>query len=141
MEQPEESLNGGSLTGQSLSGLVSHGNQLGRTIGFLTANLPLPRCSRSAFGVYVSTVLLPDGRELAGITNVGVKPTVGSDHPLLEVHIFNFAEDIYENEIVVLMHERLRGEKRFASLQDLQQQIREDCEAAIRIHATRLGAG
>ena len=115
----------------SLSGVVVEGNHLGRTLGFPTANMALdepllliPRC-----GVYSSVVNIPDGgqRFLSGMTNVGVRPTVGGSGSLtVETHIFDFDEDIYGRRIRVEFLERIRDERRFPSLDALRAQLRAD---------------
>lgn len=115
----------------SLSGVVVEGNHLGRTLGFPTANMTLdepllliPRC-----GVYSSVVNIPDGgqRFLSGMTNVGVRPTVGGSGILtVETHIFDFDEDIYGRRIRVEFLERIRDERRFPSLDALRAQLRAD---------------
>ena len=115
----------------SLSGVVVEGNHLGRTLGFPTANMALdepllliPRC-----GVYSSVVNIPDGgqRLLSGMTNVGVRPTVGGSGSLtVETHIFDFDEDIYGRRIRVEFLERIRDERRFPSLDALRAQLRAD---------------
>ena len=115
----------------SLSGVVVEGNHLGRTLGFPTANMALdepllliPRC-----GVYSSVVNIPDGgqRFLSGMTNVGVRPTVGGSGSLtVETHIFDFDEDIYGRRIRVEFQERIRDERRFPSLDALRAQLRAD---------------
>ncbi|MBP5558947.1 MAG: riboflavin biosynthesis protein RibF [Bacteroidales bacterium] len=115
----------------SLSGVVVEGNHLGRTLGFPTANMALdepllliPRC-----GVYSSVVNIPDGgqRFLSGMTNVGVRPTVGGSGILtVETHIFDFDEDIYGHRIRVEFLERIRDERRFPSLDALRAQLRAD---------------
>lgn len=129
------------LEGHQFTGIVCHGNQLGRTIGFPTANLMIGQYPSVNFGVYVSRVELADGRTLAAVANLGVKPTVGSDAPLLEVHILDFAEDIYGTEIAVELGERLRPEERFNSLDALKDQLRHDRDQAAEMHAHGLAFG
>lgn len=124
------------LEGQSINGIVCKGNQLGRTIGFPTANILVGNENPSDFGVYVATVDLPDRRRCQGVANLGVKPTIGSEQPLLEVHIFDFAEDIYGEEIHVRLHKRLRAEQRFPSLDALKKQLQHDRKAAAEAHRT-----
>lgn len=121
----------------SLSGVVVEGNHLGRTLGFPTANMALdepllliPRC-----GVYSSSVYILDGDQRflsgqsahSGMTNVGVRPTVGGSGSLtVETHIFDFDEDIYGRRIRVEFQERIRDERRFPSLDALRAQLRAD---------------
>ena len=112
----------------SLSGVVVEGNHLGRTLGFPTANMTLdepllliPRC-----GVYSSIVQMEQGL-LSGMTNVGVRPTLGGSGSLtVETHIFDFDEDIYCRRIRVEFLERIRDERRFPSLDALRAQLRAD---------------
>jgi riboflavin kinase/FMN adenylyltransferase len=108
-----------------ISGPVVHGKQLGRTIGIPTANLLIPQgVLVPAFGVYATKVLLPDGQEKLAVTNVGVRPTV-DDSQLVTVEpwILDYAGDLYGERIRVDFYQRLRGEKKFAGLQELQQEI------------------
>lgn len=112
-----------------LSGIVSHGQKLGRTIGFPTANIRL-RYKAPVVGVFAVRVKLTDGRVLAGMANVGTRPTLGRHAQNLEVHLFNFNENLYSQHIEVQFCHRLRDEQKFASIEALVQQIqRDDIEA------------
>lgn len=104
-----------------LSGEVIHGKALGRTIGFPTANLRLPRQSIvPAYGVYATKVYLPDGTERMAVTNVGIRPSVDDgDGVTVEPWILDFEGDLYGQTIRVEFYKRLRGEKKFASLAEL----------------------
>lgn len=115
----------------SLSGVVVEGNHLGRTLGFPTANMALdePLLLIPCSGVYSSVVYLSDDGAggLAGMTNVGVRPTVGGTGGLtVETHIFGFDSDIYGRRIRVEFLERIRDERRFPSLDALRAQLRAD---------------
>lgn len=120
-----------------ISGKVLQGKQLGRTIGFPTANIGdidtdkiLPKN-----GVYAVQVTL-DSKKYKGVMNVGVKPTVTENNQVtLEVYIFEFEQDIYYKELTVEFIQYIREEKRFDNLDELVNQIREDEKAAITIFA------
>lgn len=108
-----------------LSGPVVHGRALGRTIGIPTANLLIPEnVLVPAFGVYATKVALPNGEERLAVTNVGVRPTVDdSQQVTVEPWILDFSGDLYGQTIRVDFYSRLRGEKKFRGLPDLQQEI------------------
>lgn len=114
----------------TFTGLVVTGNQLGRTIGFRTANIGVPTIDPQLYGIYTTTVRLTDGRVCSGVSNLGIKPTVGSKYPLLESHIFDFDEDIYGQTITVTLHAKLRPEKRFESIDALKAQLNLDIQTA-----------
>lgn len=113
-----------------ISGEVVHGQKLGRTIGIPTANLLLPDgVLVPAFGVYAAKVILPDGEEKLAVTNVGVRPTVGdSKEVTVEPWILDFSGDLYGKSIRVDFYHRLRGEKKFSGLPELQQEIFRNAE-------------
>lgn len=121
----------------SVSGRVGYGRQLGRSIGVPTANIALGRFRSPVQGVYAVKVLLNGSDDpLCGVANVGVKPTIsGIGKPLLEVHLFHFAQDIYGQCLTVQFYEKLRSEQKFASLDALRQQIQADIEAGRRFFA------
>lgn len=120
----------GKLLGEPymINGTVVHGKKLGRTLGFPTVNLvpeqsklmPLP-------GVYRSMVIV-DGREYKGISNVGYKPTVSDDKKVcgVETYIYDFDEDVYGKEICVSFHEFCRPERKFDSVEELEAQVKQD---------------
>jgi riboflavin kinase/FMN adenylyltransferase len=115
-----------------LSGLVVRGAQLGRTIGFPTANIEVIDKHKiiPKFGVYAVEVELENSNIFHGMMNIGVKPTVSSEQKVsLEVSIFDFDEDIYGQRISVRLLKRIREEKKFSSLEELKQQIANDKEA------------
>lgn len=109
----------------SLTGTVIKGAQLGRKLGFPTANLAVPDSCGLRYGVYAVEIAL-DGRRLHGVASFGKRPTVDNGPPLLESFVFDFAEDLYGREIEVFFVEFLRPEQKFASLDDLTAQIRDD---------------
>ncbi|OOH85085.1 riboflavin biosynthesis protein RibF [Pasteurellaceae bacterium 15-036681] len=109
----------------SIRGRVAHGNKLGRTIGFPTANIMLNRLVNPIQGVYAVKVETPQGR-FNGIANVGNRPTINGTKPLLEVHIFDFAETIYGQAIEVNFLKKIRSEIKFESFEALKEQIEKD---------------
>lgn len=113
----------------SISGRVSHGRKLGRTIGFPTANIPLKRTVSPVSGVYVVETSI-DGRMVGGVANVGQRPTVNGVRQQLEVHFFDFAEDLYGRQLEVCLLHKLREEVKFPSFEALKTQIELDAEAA-----------
>lgn len=121
-----------------LIGEVVSGRQLGRTIGFPTANLQLPadkflpRC-----GVYSVWASLPEGKPQPGVMNIGFRPTVEGQQITIEVHLFDWSGDLYGHTLTVSLDGFLRPEQKFASLEDLKTQIQRDCEQArIRLAAS-----
>jgi len=115
----------------SITGEVVTGNKIGRNIGFPTANLK-PNSAHKLIpgqGVYATPVQI-DGELFKGMTNIGYRPTIDADHLTIEVNIFDFNRDIYNREITLSFIERIRSEKRFASLGDLQLQLAVDKIAA-----------
>ena len=115
----------------SVRGEVIHGDARGRTIGVRTANVVLGRHLEPARGVYAARVRLPGGEVYDGVANVGRRPTVNQG-PLsrLEVHLFDFDDDLYGQEIAVSLHAFLRDEQRFDGLDALKTQIMLDFGAA-----------
>lgn len=113
-----------------LTGRVVHGRMIGRQIGFPTANI-MPATDKliPAAGVYKVMVkgewLKVKGEEVA-LVNIGTNPTVGNTHQTIEVHIPGFEGDLYNQTLTLQFIERIRGEQRFASLDELQAQIRKD---------------
>jgi riboflavin kinase/FMN adenylyltransferase len=114
----------------SISGRVSHGRKLGRTIGFPTANIPLKRCVSPVSGVYVVKVSGLAETPIGGVANIGHRPTVNGVRQQLEVHLFDFHGDIYGKQLEVALLHKLRGEHKFDSFDALKQQIELDAEAA-----------
>lgn len=109
----------------SITGKVVKGNQIGRTIGFNTANLVYPpELIELPYGVY--SVDTNYGKAIA---NFGIRPTVNGSHAVLEVQILDFDKDIYGEEISVNFKKMIRAEKKFSSLDALKSQIKLDIEA------------
>ncbi|MBD2784101.1 bifunctional riboflavin kinase/FAD synthetase [Xenorhabdus sp. DI] len=114
----------------SISGRVVHGKELGRTIGFPTANLPLKRLVAPVQGVYAVEVHGLGNKPLPGVANIGNRPTVAGQGLQLEVHLIDTQMDLYGRHIDVVLRKKLRNEQRFASLDALKQQIANDVVAA-----------
>lgn len=111
-----------------LSGEVVQGQQLGRTMGFPTLNIDLQNQRPPLGGVYAVTAEL-DGQEYDAVANYGTRPTVDNGQPSLEVHVLDFANDVYGQRCRVKFRSKIRDEKRFADLSELQQQIEQDVQA------------
>ena len=118
-----------------IEGRVQHGDKLGRTIGFPTANIAMDRYLRPKYGIYAVRGLLPDGRVLEGAANLGIRPTFDPPKELLEAYFFDFAEDLYDRCIEIEMIAFLRPEAKFDSLDALTDQMMLDCAEAKRILA------
>lgn len=114
----------------TIRGAVQHGDKLGRTIGFPTANLDLGRYLRPRYGIYAVTGRLADGRVLDGAANLGIRPTFEPPKELVEPYFFDFSGDLYGQDIDVAFHAFLRPEAKFASLDELTAQIARDCDNA-----------
>ena len=118
----------------SITGEVVTGNKIGRNIGYPTANLK-PASTHKLVpgqGVYATTIRI-EGEIHKGMTNIGYRPTIDADHLTIEVNIFNFNSDIYSREITLSFIDRIRNEKRFASLGDLQHQLANDKVVAVKL--------
>ncbi|MEG9480702.1 bifunctional riboflavin kinase/FAD synthetase [Mannheimia indoligenes] len=109
----------------SIHGRVAHGNKLGRTIGFPTANIMLNRLVTPIQGVFAVKVNTKQG-SYNGIANVGNRPTINGTKPLLEVHIFDFNASIYGEAIEVVFLQKIRNETKFESFDALKLQIEKD---------------
>ncbi len=116
-----------------IEGTVVHGNALGRRLGMPTANIfPWEGKVLLPPGVYAS-VLVFDGRRYPSVTNIGRKPTVGSDRTVVETCILDFEKDIYGSNIYVEFYEFLRPEKKFPDIVQLQTQMVRDKKRAAEI--------
>ena len=114
-----------------VDGVVEHGQQRGRTIGFPTANLSFGDLVRPKPGVYAVEVHVagtPDW--LPGVANTGTRPTVGGEEARLEVHIFEFDRDIYGQRVTVRFRSFIRDERKFDGLDALKAQIARDADGA-----------
>jgi len=115
-----------------LSGTVVHGRQLGRKMGFPTANIVPPEGKVfPARGVY-ATICTVKGSSFMSMTNIGYNPTVGAENPLtIETNIFDFDSDIYDREASVHFIARIRDERLFSSVDELKLQLRADLRSTI----------
>lgn len=113
-----------------ICGKVIYGAQLGRTLGFPTANIALARRRVALSGVFLVQVSDVGGACFYGVANVGTKPTVAGQSASLEVHLFDCSADLYGQRLSVRFLHKLRDEQRFASLDALQQQITLDAVQA-----------
>ena len=114
----------------TILGTVTQGRQVGRTIGFPTANLRAHNEQFPPDGVYAVDVRR--GQEvIRGVANIGVRPTLEkAGERVLEVHLLDFAEDLYGEDLEVVFTRLIRAEKRFAGLEELKAQIAQDAAAA-----------
>ena len=110
-----------------LSGTVVKGKQLGRTIGFPTANIDLEEAYKLVpkNGVYVVAAEI-DGKTVFGMMNIGFNPTVQGQNRTIEVHFFDFDSDIYNRQIRVAVLQRIRSEEKFGSVELLTNQLKKD---------------
>lgn len=113
-----------------ISGRVVHGDALGRTIGFPTANVSLKGRQAPINGVYAVEVYGITAKPLPGVANIGTRPTVSGLHQWLEVHLLNVAMNLYGCHIEVVIRAKMRKEQRFASLDELTRQIANDVVSA-----------
>lgn len=113
-----------------IDGQVSHGQKLGRQLGFATANLRIKHNPLPMSGVFAVEVSGLGDLPLPGVANLGIRPTVGGTRPLLEVHLFDFDRDIYGAHISVRFVHKLRNEQRFPNFDALKAQIAADAAAA-----------
>jgi len=115
----------------AIEGVVEAGRQLGRTLGFPTANVALADYVVPRLGVYAVRTRLPDGREIAGVANIGVNPTVGAvAAPQLEVWLFDLDEDLYGQVIETDLVAFLRPEAHFDTLEAMTAQVMADAAQA-----------
>ena len=121
----------------SISGTVAHGNERGRLLGYPTANIELEDAHVAVplGGVYAVRVIV-NGKSYHGMANIGYNPTFGDvAKPRLETNIFDFTGDLYGKQLMVQFVQRIRGEVKFAGIEQLKQQLaqdKNDCEAALR---------
>lgn len=124
------------LLGQpyQISGVVVRGNQIGKRIGYPTANLLIEDINKliPAIGVYASSVTYKN-RDFYGMTNIGLRPTVNAHQLTIETNIFDFDEDIYYERLTVNLIDRLRSEIKFGNLDILRHQLKKDKIAALKI--------
>jgi len=118
----------------TIQGSVVHGHQIGRTLGFPTANILLNDAHRllPAFGVYAVQTDI-DGKTYRGVMNIGTRPTFGGHHATLEVFIFDFDANLYQQSIIVSFIGKIRDEQHFQSPDELVEQMKKDTEQAKQI--------
>lgn len=118
----------------SLSGKVVKGNELGRTLGFPTANIQVETAYKliSTPGVYACLVDCC-GKTYTGMGNIGYRPTIQPGDLTIEVHIFDFNKEIYDDEITIRFVDRIRDEHKFDSIAGLREQLIKDSDTARKI--------
>ena len=119
----------------AIEGVVQHGNKIGRTIGFPTANLRLDHYLRPRYGVYAVRGRLPGGKIIDGVANLGVRPIIDPPEELLEPFFFDFTGDLYDRMIEVELIRFIRPERKPDGLDALMEWIARDCVAARAILA------
>lgn len=119
----------------AIEGVVRRGRQLGRQLGFPTANVEVEDYVVPKLGVYATRTRLPDGREVPGVANLGNNPTTGEVETRLETWLFDFDEDLYGQVIETDLIAFLRPELKFDSIELMIEQIRRDEQAARAIVA------
>ncbi|WP_407540021.1 riboflavin biosynthesis protein RibF [Deinococcus radiomollis] len=110
-------------------GVVVKGDQLGRTIGYPTANIRVPEGKALPLGVFAAKTFI-DGVSYPGMANVGFRPTVNGRELRFEVNLFDFSGDLYGKEVQVKFWHFLRGEQRFGGLEELKEQLARDAQNA-----------
>ncbi len=117
-----------------LNGLVIHGDERGRKIGFPTANLQAEETNKVVpkNGIY-AVLIRVDGTWYQGMMNIGIRPTFNGDTKSLEVNIFDFNESIYGKTVQVRFFERIRDEKRFSGVEDLKDQLQIDKQKSLNL--------
>lgn len=118
----------------SVRGTVIGGAKRGTGMGFPTANIALPKGAALGHGIFAVRVNLGD-RHLEGAAYLGTRPTFDDGHPVLEVFLFDFDGDIYGREIEVIFIDKVRDDRKFASMDELVRQMDEDCAKARQILA------
>lgn len=115
----------------SISGRIVHGRKLGRELGFATANVQLRHNRPPLSGIYAVRVSGVHATPLPAVASLGVRPTItASGRAVLEVHLFDFSDDLYGAHVRVEFLHKIRDEERYADLETLRAQIELDCKAA-----------
>jgi riboflavin kinase/FMN adenylyltransferase len=114
----------------SISGRIVRGLALGRTLGYPTVNLPLRRRVAALSGVFAVRVAGLGEPLIDGVASLGTRPTIGGDRTLLEVHLFDFDQDVYGRRIEVQFVSKLRDEEKFADLEAMREQMHIDAKQA-----------
>lgn len=122
-----------------ITGMVTGGDQRGRTIGFPTANIALGDHIEPMFGVYAVRLSIDDGESppdwIDGVANLGIRPMYETEKPWLEVYLFDWSGDLYDKNVRVQILHFIRGEAKFEGLEELKVKIAEDCQVARRLLA------
>jgi riboflavin kinase/FMN adenylyltransferase len=117
----------------AIEGMVVHGDERGRELGWPTANVELGSYQRPAYGVYAVRVRTDDGAEHDGVANIGVRPMFDPPRELLETVLFDFDGDLYDRTIEVALHHYIRPEMKLDGLDALKARMREDAAEAKRL--------
>jgi len=117
----------------AIDGHVARGQQLGRKLGYPTANLHLGRRTSPVEGIFAVRVAGVHAQPMPGVASLGIRPTVNGREPLLEAHLFDFDGDLYGKRIEVEFVEKLRDEEKFPDLDAMVKQIDRDASAARKI--------
>lgn len=118
-----------------IEGKVIAGKQIGRTLGYPTANLEIePHRAMPAPGTYAATAILPDGSEWTAMVNIGKRPTLRRDEDIItEAHLVGFNGDLYNKKVILIFEDFIREEQEFENLELLKKQIAQDKEKIIEI--------
>ena len=109
-----------------IEGIVVHGKHIGRTLGFPTANVQAENISGSGEdGVYAAHFIV-DGEKHASMVNIGRHPTLPEGEKTIEAHILDYAGDLYGRKVVIETTDYIRGEQKFASVEELRRQLEQD---------------
>ena len=117
----------------TIEGVVQHGDKVGRTLGYPTANIDMANYLRPRFGIYAVRGRLADGRVLDGAANLGVRPSFDPPKELLEPYFFDFAGDLYGQTIAVELVDFIRPEAKFDNMNALMAQMADDVAMAKRL--------
>ena len=117
-----------------LTGTVISNQQIGRSIGFPTANLDTGKLLLPMDGVYASEAVLADGSVFPSVTNIGTNPTVSGKKRTVETHLIGFSGDLYSQTADIRLLRYLRGEVAFPDTKALSEQIARDVEATLKLH-------
>lgn len=122
-----------------ITGVVTGGDQRGRTIGFPTANIPMGDHIVPKYGVYAVRLSLASDEGspnwIDGVANLGIRPMFETEDPWLEVYLFDWSGDLYDQSVRVQIAHFIRGEEKYDSLDELKAQIAVDCDDARRLLA------
>jgi riboflavin kinase/FMN adenylyltransferase len=115
-----------------VSGEIVNGQQIGRTLGYPTANMELPAGTGLRHGIYAVRVVRPGGGRHDGVASYGRRPTFDNGAPLLETFLFEFSGNLYGEHLAIEFHSFLRGEEKFDSVDALVAQMNRDADEARR---------